>query len=617
MIYTFIKKLSVVFLFLLLLLGFPQNESIAQAQDNKDYFNVNADISYNVMSGTKTKVTQVISIINKKEFVYSPGYSITMHVKNISDIRIENSSSEVPYTLEEGQGNEKKITITFPEKIIGLEKVNKFTFSFVSSDFTQKTGSTLSVTIPSLSGGENFKNYVIHITLPQEYEKPTIVKPDVPFTKEGDTYTFSQNPQLKNGVELIFGASQLYEFHLSYHLENKNVFSIRSELALPPNTSYQEVLLQDLSPKPTNIYSDPDGNMLATYSIPPKTTINVNALALVKVVSVPREEELSVSTRAHLLKPQKYWESNDPEIKKIANNLKTPKNIFDYVVKTLSYDAKKTDSKNERLGAKEVLTKPYFAVCFEFTDLFIALARAAGIPARSVAGYAYTNDLKDRPLSLLQDVLHAWPEYYDTDKKTWIMVDPTWENTTGGIDYFNSLDFDHVAFVVNGSQSTYPVPAGGYKTKDTSKDITVTYPDNTSFVKVSGVSMQSSFSSFASNNKLQGKITLQNNGNFELTSYPARVFVDNVKALTVTFPKTPPLGKTTLSIEIPLPTQKDLLSLTNITHRVTIQGEDGQILVKATTRTFPFSEYVVIGGAIFIGLAFVFIIAYKTRSIPV
>jgi len=43
------------------------------------------------------------------------------------------------------------------------------------------------------------------------------------------------------------------------------------------------------------------------------------------------------------------------------------------------------------------------------------------------------------------------------------MVDPTWGNTTGGVDYFNTFDFDHLAFVVKGISSTYPVPAGGYK----------------------------------------------------------------------------------------------------------------------------------------------------------
>jgi hypothetical protein len=55
------------------------------------------------------------------------------------------------------------------------------------------------------------------------------------------------------------------------------------------------------------------------------------------------------------------------------------------------------------------------------------------------------------------------------------MVDPTWGNTTGGVDYFNTLDFDHIAFVVNGETSNYPIPAGGYKllTDKNTKDVDV------------------------------------------------------------------------------------------------------------------------------------------------
>ncbi len=30
------------------------------------------------------------------------------------------------------------------------------------------------------------------------------------------------------------------------------------------------------------------------------------------------------------------------------------------------------------------------------------------------------------------------------------MIDPTWGATTGGVDYFETLDFDHFAFVVKG-----------------------------------------------------------------------------------------------------------------------------------------------------------------------
>jgi hypothetical protein len=114
----------------------------------------------------------------------------------------------------------------------------------------------------------------------------------------------------------------------------------------------------------------------------------------------------------------------------------------------------------------------------EFTDLFVAIARAAGIPAREAIGYAYTNNPDIRPLSLVLDVLHSWPEYYDREHRVWIPVDPTWGNTTGGVNYFDKLDFDHIVFAIHGISSTYPYPAGFYRENGkTGKSIDVVFTD--------------------------------------------------------------------------------------------------------------------------------------------
>jgi len=55
------------------------------------------------------------------------------------------------------------------------------------------------------------------------------------------------------------------------------------------------------------------------------------------------------------------------------------------------------------------------------------------------------------------------------------MIDPTWGSTTSGIDYFKNLDLDHIAFVIKGSESEYPIPAGGYKFENASKDVNVRF----------------------------------------------------------------------------------------------------------------------------------------------
>ncbi|MCD8507225.1 transglutaminase domain-containing protein, partial [Candidatus Woesebacteria bacterium] len=107
------------------------------------------------------------------------------------------------------------------------------------------------------------------------------------------------------------------------------------------------------------------------------------------------------------------------------------------------------------------------------------VSRAAGIPARRATGYAVTQNSRLRPLSLVADVLHAWPEYYDTQRNIWVPIDPTWADTTGGVDYFSKLDLRHITFAIQGRDDTLPLPAGLYKLPEQeTKDIEITLLDN-------------------------------------------------------------------------------------------------------------------------------------------
>ena len=72
-------------------------------------------------------------------------------------------------------------------------------------------------------------------------------------------------------------------------------------------------------------------------------------------------------------------------------------------------------------------------------------------------------------------MLHAWPEYYDAASQNWIQVDPTWEKTTNGIDYFTDLDLNHLTFVIHGQKSDSPPPPGSYQTTPRTKSVFVDF----------------------------------------------------------------------------------------------------------------------------------------------
>ena len=169
----------------------------------------------------------------------------------------------------------------------------------------------------------------------------------------------------------------------------------------------------------------------------------------------------------------KFWDFNNKQTKEISNKLKSPKHIYDYITSTLSYNYNQTTKPNKRLGTTKTLEKPYMATCREFTDAFIGLARSNNIPAREIDGYTFTLNKQSYFLQQTEDTLHSWPEFFDKTKNKWHQIDPTWENTTGGIDYFSKLDFGHISFVKHGIDDSYPIPAGAYKKNKEDKTIKI------------------------------------------------------------------------------------------------------------------------------------------------
>lgn len=472
-------------------------------------FSINASSAYKINENGVTTIYQNVKIKNLSEFFYSPSYTLDLSIPDIKNVIAYNSDGKIPVNVNKTSDG-TSIEVDFKKRIVGLNKINDFTVSFETSQIAKKHGNVWEINIPGISNPDDFLEYNISVDTPANFGKPVIVKPE----KSLNSNFFTKDEIGRSGVYLIFGNSQIYMLNLSYHLSNKNLFPVKTEIAIPPSTNYQDIFINDIYPKPSNVYKDKDGNWLATYSLSPSQKLDITVKAYAKIYPSPKEENLSDADRENYLKQQSYWETDNPEIRRLANSLKTPSNIYNYVVSKLSYNYNKVVNGNERQGAKKALANPDFAVCLEFTDLFVALSRALGIPARSIEGYAYTENSKLRPLSLVKDILHSWPEYYDDSKKTWIMVDPTWGNTTHGIDYFNSLDLNHIVFVKKGIDSTYPVPAGGYKYNQDSKDIDISFSRADNIIPADLIKTEIMFQDFyLSGFPINGDIIIRNNGN--------------------------------------------------------------------------------------------------------
>ena len=135
---------------------------------------------------------------------------------------------------------------------------------------------------------------------------------------------------------------------------------------------------------------------------------------------------------ASALAPEPLVQSDDPAIAalaaRIAGDERDPRAVAERITRWV-HDSLEKKTSFSIPNAVQVL-RLREGDCNEHTQLFVALARAVGLPARSVAGLAYVGN---------KFYYHAWPEVYLGD---WVAVDPTFGQFPA--------DAAHLRFVIGG-----------------------------------------------------------------------------------------------------------------------------------------------------------------------
>lgn len=465
--------LAVLFFFLFLLITgnshFVTREVFAEGE-----FVTNYEVTYNVGETGTTIVTQQVELENKTPNFYADQFELKIGSTKITDVQAKDNTGPLE-TEVKFENNLTTIKVKFNQKVIGAGKTLPWTLSYISNELATKNGQIWEISIPRLARSQDIGKYKAKVTVPQKFGPIAFAIPnpkEEEKTATTQTFLFDKDQLLESGIAMSFGEKQVFSFKLNYYLQNNNVTSQTLDITLPPDNNYQKVVLEALNPEPENVIVDEDGNFRALYKLSPRTKLDITAEGSVEVFHKPFRKiytSLAKNEKEIYTQPQRYWETDNAFIKDKARELKTPENIYGFVVNFLSYSQNRLNSKTfERKGAASAYAAPDDAVCMEFTDLFIAIARAANIPAREVTGFAYTQNERLRPLSLALnegDILHAWPEYWD-DERGWVQIDPTWASTSGGLDFFNKLDFNHITFTQRGVSSTNPSPPGAFKRED-------------------------------------------------------------------------------------------------------------------------------------------------------
>ncbi|MGH7203086.1 MAG: transglutaminase-like domain-containing protein [Candidatus Levyibacteriota bacterium] len=522
----------IVFFFLLI-----PKQTFAASNFNTDYH-----ITYTIDQSGMAHALVNGTLSNTTSQYYASSYKMQLGFTNISNVQAADAGGAIsPLVTKSTDGYE--IGLNFNQKAVGLGSQQQFIITFDTPTLARHYGKIWEIDVPGISNPAEFNSFVVELKTPPTFGQPTYIKPK----QASSALIFDKQTLGKSGISIAFGDKQNYKFQLAYHIQNPNLYPITTEIALPPATNYQDVAITDLDPAPTNVIEDKDGNWLAQYHLTSAQKLDVVARGNAVIHLTPKQDPLSPDDLKAYLKETKYWEVKNNTIREVSDQLHTPQAIYQYVQNKLHYNFGKVTKDDKRLGALGALQNPNQAVCREFTDLFIALARAAGIPAREVDGYAYTENARQKPIYDEKDILHVWPEYYDTDKKTWVMVDPTWGSTTGGVDYFDTLDFDHFAFVVKGMDSVYPIPAGGYKfgSNPSSKDVDVTFttdalPDTTPTFETESTIPEVAIAGLP----ISGKIKIRNTGSSYIPSQflylSSKTFSPSEQVVTIT--GIPPFG---------------------------------------------------------------------------
>lgn len=481
-------------------------------------FSSSLDVFYDVDSSGVTTVTEQITLKNLTDRYYASSFSIVIGTTQTTDISAKDSQSTLPVTVTK-VGNKTKIEVKFNQQISGKSKEYQWELKFKSKDFAEKFGKVWQVSVPKISKTGSINDYAVSLSVPVEFGDPTTIipEPKKQFESGGKlVFQYNQDQLIDSGVMANFGTSQILDYKLSFDISNNNrVLPAIAKLPLPMNTPYQKVLISQIKPKPENVALDSDGNYIGTFKLDPNQSTKVEVTGMVKLfIKSQTKDQLSKPEIDKLTATNKYWEKDNQQIKtKLEEILKqtNPKTnqekartVDKFVTGFLSYDQDRLkNSDYQRLGALTALLNPNRALCNEFTDLFVTLSRASGVPARSLVGYAYTSNQELRPLSFQNSILHAWPQYFDPNIG-WVMIDPTWENTTGGVDYFSKFDLNHFVLAIRGADSDNPVPPDQISIQTTESAFEAKSKVNI----IVDVSPQI-FAGFPT----KGKITIKNSGN--------------------------------------------------------------------------------------------------------
>ena len=484
------KILKVFFLFTILILG----STHIYAQEYDFSISNNTIIQYTTGEEFVTVKTEYLREVNNGEYFFSTTGEKIFHIPDLpksKEYELELERQLKKESLKVTDSNQKTLTFTIEDlkngegmyiKVPNYKQTTKSSpyrifVEYQTHDLVKKVFDNVVIVAPALhkdtqflqtdekNGTKTSLTYNLKIIVDKDIPKLTKIYPErynIEDSKNSTIYLFSSQDRIGNAPYLEFATEQNYKFELRYktpktdtltpekYSSSLNILSTNIyELSLPREFSEtnQRVKIEKISPTPTRISKDSEGNILAKFEVPANRSSEILVTGYIQVQqnslenrkyipNISMKEYLTqISKDTNLQKyliGTKYWESDDVYIKEEAKKLFTQdstlseliKNDYKYINGRLEYDENKVNTSNERIGAKAALTGGG-SVCMEYADSMIAILRSQGIPARAALGYSNLNTLAKT--NKLGSTRHQWVQVW-IPNYGWMSIDPTYES---------------------------------------------------------------------------------------------------------------------------------------------------------------------------------------------
>lgn len=392
--------------------------------------------------------------------------------------------------------------------------------------FQSLTGSTISL----LSKLNNIETKEFLFTYPSSigeisWSSATILNQE---DKGGNVKITTEIPNT-DFVKIAFGEQITYSFDINKTLSNSSDTTIYSEVTLPINNSYQNIVISSINPLPDKAYKDIDGNYILQYSIVSQSAIDIKISGFIYM-----NKQDSNDSKEYIIEQNPLWKiSNTSLIRHVnryvntyglnisdtfsdINELKPEEreifyeSIYHYVLEYLQPNVNSVGSLSgaERIGSEDILVKQGMSSNEEYADSIIALYRYYKIPARFVIGYLSNISNYDS-----EGIYHYWAEFYDQDKKDWVIVEPFFEDYSKTPLWSKEMK-DHIALIYRYSNPFNP-KLSFFSPQDFTLKLVEQAPVYTNKAKIDLV--LSPFN--ISDPYLSGVINIKNNGNTILDSF--------------------------------------------------------------------------------------------------